>query len=107
LKIHEVRSTNDHKSGKIERLYAFLTGQEFSGQIQTIVEGFTKLKANLEQEKKAMYKVWTEREKSIDTVAQTTVEMYSSIKGIAGNAVKKIAALELPLHEKNGSSNNH
>jgi len=106
IKIHEVKSSGDHRNEKIDLLYTYLTSTEFHHQIQAIVEGLTKLKSNLEQEKRAMIKVWKEREKYIDSVAQITVEMYSSIKGIGGNSMKRIPALELPLYENGHESKN-
>ena len=37
-----------------------------------------------------------EREKQIDKVTANTIDMYGSIKGIAGNAIQSVKALELP-----------
>lgn len=97
LNIQEVKAANENKTDKVSLLYAYFTSSEFANQIQTIVEGFTKLKSNLEHEKKSMIKLWKEREKSIDGVVQATIEMYGSIKGVAGSSVKTISALELPI----------
>jgi hypothetical protein len=103
IKIHEVKSSDDNRKEKVDLLYSYLASNEFSHQIQAIVEGLTKLKSNLEQEKRALFKVWKDRERSIDSVAATAVEMYSSIKNIAGSSVKSIKVLDLPLLE-NGTS---
>jgi len=105
IRIHGIKSTGVNKSDKMSLLYSYLTSQEFTQQIQTIVEAFTKLKANLESEKKAMFKIWKEREKTIDAVTQTTAEMYGSIKSIAGNSVKSISALEMPMLDDTLSEN--
>ena len=51
---------------------------------------------NLEREKRAMKSSWKKREKQIEKVLFNTNYMYSSIKGIAGNAIRSIQALELP-----------
>jgi hypothetical protein len=45
-----------------------------------------------------MQKIWKQREKQIEKVLDNTINMYSSIKGIAGNAVANIKALELPYN---------
>ena len=80
-------------------LYDFLTSQEFKMQIETIVEGFTSMQTELEKEKRSMRGIWKRREKQIDKVINNTVEMYGSIKGIAGKAIPNIQSLELPEGE--------
>jgi hypothetical protein len=77
-------------------LYGFLTSNEFRMQVEAIVEGFTQMKSDLESEKRAMTKIWKQREKQIDKVTDNTINMYGSIKGIAGNAIASIKTLELP-----------
>ena len=65
-------------------------------QIEAIVEGFTQMQADLDGEKRAMARIWKQREKQIEKVVDNTIGMYSSIKGIAGNAIASIKTLELP-----------
>jgi hypothetical protein len=59
------------------------------------VEGFSQMHNDLESEKRAMQGIWKKREKQIQKVLLNTTFMYSSIKGIAGNAVQPIKMLEL------------
>ena len=77
-------------------LYDFLTGNAFRMQVEAIVEGFSQLKIDLDTEKRSMQRIWKQREKQIEKVITSTVDMYGSIKGIAGNAVQSVKALELP-----------
>ena len=77
-------------------VYDFLTSDEFRLQVEAIVEGFTQMKIDLDSEKRAMASIWKKREKQIDKVLLNTSDMYSSIKGIAGNAVATVRLLELP-----------
>ena len=86
----------ENKGDKMSMLYDFLTSQEFRMQIETIVDGFTQMKMQLEAEKRAFQRQWKEREKQIDRVTENTVAMYGSIKGIAGKSVPKIDSLEFP-----------
>ena len=65
-------------------------------QVEAIVEGFSTMKNDLESEKRSMQRIWKQREKQIEKVITSTVDMYGSIKGIAGNAVQSVKALELP-----------
>lgn len=100
LKVHSERSSQENKGDKMVMLYDFLTSNEFRLQVESIVEAFDALKSDLEKEKRAMLKIWKSREKHIDRVMINTVNFYGSIKGIAGNAISPIQALELPDSEE-------
>jgi hypothetical protein len=76
-----------------------LTSNTFRMQIEAIVEGFTQMKTDLETEKRSFQRIWKQREKQIDKVTLNTIEMHASIKGIAGNAIQSVKALELPGEE--------
>jgi hypothetical protein len=43
-----------------------------------------------------MQRIWKEREKQIEKVINNTIDMHASIRGIAGNAIQAVKALELP-----------
>jgi len=89
-------STQENKGDKMDMLYTFLTGNTFRMQVEAIVEGFTQMKSDLESEKRSMQRIWKQRDKQIDKVVTNTIDMYGSIKGIAGNAIQSVKALELP-----------
>lgn len=95
IQMDQALITQDNKGDKMGMLYDFLTGNEFRMQVEAIVEGFTQLKSDLESEKRAMQGIWKKREKQIERVLLNTNYMYSSVKGIAGNAVQNVALLEL------------
>jgi len=89
-------STQVNKGDKMDMLYTFLTGNTFRMQVEAIVEGFTQMKSDLESEKRSMQRIWKQRDKQIEKVTTNTIDMYASIKGIAGNAIQSVKALELP-----------
>jgi hypothetical protein len=93
-------SSQDNKGDKMHMLYDFLTSNTFKMQIEAIVEGFSQMKEDLESEKRSMQRIWKQREKQIDKVVTNTIDMYGSIKGIAGNAIQSVKALELPGAEE-------
>ncbi|MAC95704.1 MAG: Caldesmon [Flavobacteriales bacterium] len=93
-------SSQENKGDKMHMLYDFLTSNTFRMQIEAIVEGFTQMKNDLESEKRSMQRIWKQREKQIDKVVTNTIDMYGSIKGIAGNAIQTVKALELPGAEE-------
>ncbi|MBD2655401.1 DUF2130 domain-containing protein [Synechocystis sp. FACHB-383] len=88
--------TQENKGDKMEMLYDYLTSNEFKLQIESIVEGFTQMKTDLEAEQRSMRTIWKKREKQIEKVLMNTTAMYGSIRGIAGSAIGAISALELP-----------
>ena len=89
-------ASQENKGDKMGMLYDFLTSNSFKLQIEAIVEGFTTMKNDLESEKRSMQRIWKSREKQIEKVVTNTIDMYGSIKGIAGNAIGTVKALELP-----------
>ena len=96
IKIREAKATEENKGDKMTVLYNYLTSEEFKLQITGIVEGFQHLHADLEKEKKAMRQIWKKREKHLEMVIGNTIDMYGSIKGIAGSSIPSIDHLELP-----------
>ena len=89
-------SSQENKGDKMDMIYNYLTSNTFRMQIEAIVEGFTQMKSDLESEKRSMQRIWKQRDKQIEKVVTNTIDMYGSIKGIAGNAVQSVKALELP-----------
>lgn len=88
-------ASQENKGDKMDMLYDYLTSNNFRMQIEAIVEGFSSMKNALESEKRSMQRIWKEREKQIEKVISNTIDMYGSIKGIAGNAIQPVKALEL------------
>jgi hypothetical protein len=91
----QVKQNQENKGDKMGMLYDFLTSNEFKLQMEGIVEGFTQMQTDLLKEKNAMARMWKTREKQIDKVVDNAIGMHASIKGIAGNAIHSIPALEL------------
>ena len=99
IQLNSAVSSQENKGDKMHMLYDFLTSNTFRMQIEAIVEGFTQMKTDLESEKRSFARIWKQREKQIDKVTLNTIEMHASIKGIAGNAIQYVKALELPGEE--------
>ncbi len=95
LKEYQALESQVNKGDKMQMLYDYLTGDEFSMQMQTIIEGFSGIKLNLDQQKRSMQANWKKQEKELEKVIESTIHMYGSVRGIAGSAFKQIASLEL------------
>jgi len=96
LAVHAVVSAQENKGSKMETLYGYLTGTEFRGHLESIVEGFSQMQDDLNKERRAMETIWKQREKQINKVVINTSQLYGSIRGITGNAIGNIKRLELP-----------
>lgn len=102
LKVNDIKVSNEGKGEKMHILYNFLTSNEFKQQMEAIVNGYAAMRNQIETEKRAMKRQWKEREKQLDIIIDGATDMYGSIKGIAGNAIQPIHALEfaeMPLLE--------
>jgi hypothetical protein len=99
-KIHAANSAQENKGDKMVLLYSYLTGNEFRHQIEAIVEGFKAMEDGLSSEKKAMQRIWKEREKQLEKVLTNTIDFYGSVRGIAGSSVPEIKMLELGNDDK-------
>jgi hypothetical protein len=95
IQVSQAVQSQENKGDKMAMLYDFLTSNEFHLQMEGIVEGFTQMQTDLNSEKRSMQRIWSQREKQIDKVIANAINMYGSIRGIAGNAVQTIKALEL------------
>jgi hypothetical protein len=84
----------------MQSLYDYLTGNEFRQCMESMLRSFLALKANLDREKRAMKKLWAEREKQIESVMDNTTCLIGHVKGIAGGAVANLPDLELLAEEE-------
>ena len=95
ISVSKAMQNQENKGDKMTMLYDFLTSNQFHLQMEGIVEGFSQMQEDLLREKRAMQSIWKQREKQISKVINNAINMHGSIRGIAGNAVQSIKALEL------------
>ena len=94
-KIHFARSSAEGMSDKMNILYHYIIGPEFKQKIEAIVQTFEGMTIQLDREKRAMEKLWKEREKQIERVISNTSGMYGDFKGLIGAALEDIEEFEL------------
>jgi hypothetical protein len=95
MQVASVRAANMGKGKKMELLYAYLSGNEFKDRVESMVEAFMALKKELDQEKRAVMKLWAQREKQLEKVVINLSGMYGELQGIAGASMPQIRHLEL------------
>lgn len=83
------------KDVKMEMMYDYLTGDEFSARIRTIIESYNEMAAQLDLEKKQTEKRWAAQEKILKKAVQTLYGMSGDLQGISGREI--ITLPEEPL----------
>jgi hypothetical protein len=75
--------------------YDYLSGAEFAAHIRVVVENATRMRTNLEQERRALQARWAEREQQIEGVVSELAGIYGDLRGL-GAALPAVEQLELP-----------
>ncbi len=95
IQVNFARNASQGKSEKMEVMFNYLSGDEFRQRVEAIVETFSNMQDQLNKEKRAMERIWKEREKQIQRITTNTIGMYGDVRGIIGSSVQTIPALEL------------
>jgi len=95
FELAQTRSAALHKEEKLELLHRYLSGVEFRQRVEAVVEAFTAMRHDLEQERRAAERQWARRARQIDAVTLNVSGMYGDLQGILP-ALPSIRQLELP-----------
>jgi len=88
------------KKEKMEILWNYLTGVEFRGHMEAIIESFVSMKQDLEREKRVYTKIWAKRDKQIQQVLDNTIGLRGDLEGVMGKALPEMKQLELTGEEE-------
>jgi hypothetical protein len=94
LELAQARSAAIQKHDTLELLHRYLCGVEFRQRVEAIVDAFTKMRQELEQERRAAERAWARRAKQIDAVTFNVSGMYGDLQGLLPS-LPRIAPLEL------------
>jgi len=95
IKLHETERSLQGKNKKSELLYTYLCGNEFRQRVEAMTDTISLMNKNLNSEKKAMNKLWSQRQKQIDYIAENVTGLHGDVTGIIGVGVQEIESLEL------------
>ena len=95
INVSYARNSAEGKNEKMDLMYHYFSGDEFRQKVEGIVEAFTAMQDQLNRERRAMERLWKEREKQIQRIITNTTGMYGDVRGIVGSTVQEISALEL------------
>jgi hypothetical protein len=96
IQVANAKEIESGKDDKKDLIYRYVTSPEFRNRVIAIVDGFRAMKEDLEAEKRAMQRIWGNREKQIEKIISNTAGMYGDLEGLAGPALQQIKILELP-----------
>ncbi len=94
IKISGATNSQKNKGDKMNLLYDYLTGNEFSEQWKAIREGFMSMKISIQRERDSMERLWKAREKQLDKVMINATGIRGAVDGIAG-----LESIDLNLSE--------
>jgi hypothetical protein len=92
-----VKVATQGRDGKMERMYGYLTGQQFRQRVSAIIEAYVAMHGDLDAEKRATYKHWARRDRQLDLLLTSTAGMYGDLQGIVGKSLPELDGLKLPV----------
>lgn len=104
---HGIISTADARQGaegkesKMERLYAYMIGNEFRAILEGIALPFRELHDVLLAEKRSTQKRWRTQERLIERVLSNVAGLQGDLKGIAGSEMPELPGFD-PVDEQIG-----
>ncbi len=96
FEVARMKNLNLDMNEKKQLLYSYLTGVEFRQQLESIVESFAGMMQDLQKEKRSYQKIWSRREKQIETAFMGLASVYGGMQGIVGASLPELRGLSLP-----------
>lgn len=94
VKVFIANRNAEGKDVKIEMIYNYLTGGEFSNRIRYIIESYDEMAKQLDTEKKQAQRRWAAQEKILQKVTTSLYGMSGDLQGIAGKEIIALPTLE-------------
>lgn len=95
VKVAVANRNAEGKDVKIEMIYNYLTGGEFSNRIRYIIESYDEMAKQLDTEKKQAQKRWAAQEKILQKVTSSLYGMSGDLQGIAGKEIIALPGLDV------------
>ena len=95
LELAQARHAALQKHDTLELLHRYLSGVEFRQRVEAVVDAFTAMRADLDQERRSAERAWAKRAKQIDAVTFNVSGMYGDLQGLVPS-LAPIKRLELP-----------
>ena len=96
------RSVAAGKDEKMEALFDYITSNQFSQRIRSVVENYELMRTDLEKEKAAMQRLWKKRETQIGRISDQMLSVCGELQGISANSLPmldNIAGLDFAMDD--------
>ena len=101
--VAQARNSVLNKGAKMEAVYNYLSGPGFRHRAEAIIDAHKAMKKDLDDERTAVAKLWSKRDKQIDRITFNMAGMYGDMQGIMGGAaLPDINPLDLGGGEEQG-----
>ena len=96
LDVARQKALSDNRDDKAGALYNFVTSHDFINQVENMVETYTEMTLQVQKERVAYEKLWSQREKQAQKLLIGTANIIGSMQGHIGQAsMPRIKGLEL------------
>ncbi len=97
--VARTKAANIGMEDKQAVLYQYLTGNEFRNRVSALVESFSMLRKSNDQERRAMERIWSEREQQLLRATNVVAGFFGDVQGITG-VLEGVPLLELTAGAK-------
>jgi hypothetical protein len=94
LEAHKLKLVNTGRNEKMAALYNYLCSPQFTQRIRAVVETFTGMKRDLDQERITVGRIWKKREMQIDRVTDNMTGMVGELQAIAQDSLPRLDTIE-------------
>lgn len=84
-KLNNMSLVNTNIENKAVALYQYLSSDNFKSQFQRILNSYSMMKTTIDAERKAMEKHWKEREKQLEQIYKSAIDIHSELSTIASS----------------------
>lgn len=99
LRVAEARGAREGQATKSEMMYEYVTGPQFRGRMEAMLEPFIAMEEALAKERRQITLQWTTREKQLEKARNAIMGAVGDVRGIAGANTLQIDALDPDLLE--------
>lgn len=93
IKHNDLVISNVGKDIRMEGLFNYLRSPQFASHVQSIMDGWTVMLKQVDDEQRAMERQWATRKKALERVMKNTMGMYGDIQGLMGSALPELDEL--------------
>lgn len=87
LDVAKQKKISENQQTKAESLYEYVTSVEFVQRMESMIDTYTEMKDQIQDERNAFERIWKKREMQVTRLLTGATGLYGSMQGIAGQAL--------------------